>query len=144
MEAWNFLSAMGSSGAFRIRRAAVRVLPAGLVDAGSNAQQIFPWTITSCVYIWVALVAAGSSMFALARRWLDRRDAMFAAVLYAVNPYHLVIVYWRSAFAELLAASLVPLLLLFVLKAVDGERRIVIPLGLVLAGLGSRMLPRRS
>ncbi len=101
---------------------------------GATLSKIFPWTITSCVYIWVALVAAGSSMFALARRWLDRRDAMFAAVLYAVNPYHLVIVYWRSAFAELLAASLVPLLLLFVLKAVDGERRIVIPLGLVLAG----------
>ena len=42
----------------------------------------------------------------------DRRDAIFAAVLYAVNPYHLVIVYWRSAFAELLASCLVPLLLL--------------------------------
>ena len=101
---------------------------------GAVLSAIFPWTIASYVYIWVVLVAAGSSMFVLARRWLDRRDAMFAAVLYAVNPYHLVIVYWRSAFAELLAASLVPLLLLFVLKSADGERRIVIPLGLVLAG----------
>ena len=59
-------------------------------------------------------------MFMLARRWLDRRDATFAAVLYAVNPYHLVIVYWRSAFAELLASCLLPLLL-SVLSA-DGER----------------------
>jgi hypothetical protein len=101
---------------------------------GATLSKIFPWTITSCVYIWVALVAAGSSMFALARRWLDRRDAMFVAVLYAVNPYHLVIVYWRSAFAELLAASLVPLLLLFVLRTVDGKKQVVIPLGLVLAG----------
>jgi len=72
-------------------------------------------------------------MFLLVRRWFDRRDAMFAAVLYAVNPYHLVIVYWRSAFAELLAATLVPLLLLLILKAADGERRVIGPLGLVLA-----------
>ena len=67
-------------------------------------------------------------MFALARRWLDPRDATFAAVLYAVNPYHLVIVYWRSAFAELLASCLVPLLLLFVLEAADGKRRVIAPL----------------
>ena len=55
-------------------------------------------------------------MFLLSRQWLERRDATFAAVLYAVNPYHLVIVYWRSAFAELLASSLLPLLLLLVLR----------------------------
>ncbi len=77
-------------------------------------------------------------MFILMRRWLDRRNAIFAAVLYAVNPYHLVIVYWRSAFAELLASCLVPLLLLFVLKAVDEGRRVIftfaiMPLALVLA-----------
>lgn len=72
-------------------------------------------------------------MFLLVRRWLPRSDAIFAAVLYAVNPYHLVIVYWRSAFAELLASCLIPLLLLLVLKAADRERRAWIPLALVLA-----------
>lgn len=104
---------------------------------GAALTAIFPWTVASCVYIWIVLVAAGVAMFVLARRWLDRRDAMFAAVLYAVNPYHLVIVYWRSAFAELLASCLVPLLLLFVLKAVDAGtdnwKRTVVPLALVLA-----------
>jgi 6-pyruvoyl-tetrahydropterin synthase related domain len=89
--------------------------------------------VTASVYLWIALVAAGVSMFLLARRWLGRRDAIFAAVLYAANPYHLVIVYWRSAFAELLASCLVPLLLLFVLKATDNARRSILPLGLVLA-----------
>jgi len=54
-------------------------------------------------------------------------------VLYAVNPYHLVIVYWRSAFAELLASCLVPVLLLLVLKIAEGEKRVTIPLALVLA-----------
>ena len=51
-------------------------------------------------------------MFLLARRFLPRRDAIFAAALYAANPYHIVIVYWRSALAELLAGALLPLLLL--------------------------------
>jgi len=121
---------------------------------GAALSAIFPWTLASCIYIWIVLVAAGVAMFVLARRWLnpqrfdsqgidshkfDRRDAIFIAVLYAVNPYHLVIVYWRSAFAELLASCLVPLLLLFVLKAADeseGENhhwRAIVPLGLVLA-----------
>ncbi|MGD1077285.1 MAG: 6-pyruvoyl-tetrahydropterin synthase-related protein [Candidatus Sulfotelmatobacter sp.] len=100
---------------------------------GAALSAIFPWTVGSSIYIWIVLVAAGVSMFVLARRWLDRRDAIFVAVLYAVNPYHLVIVYWRSAFAELLASCLVPLLLLFVLKAVDEGRRVIVPLALVLA-----------
>jgi 6-pyruvoyl-tetrahydropterin synthase related domain len=105
---------------------------------GALLSAIFPWTLAPGVYIWIALAAAGVSMFLLARRRLDRRDAIFAAVLYAVNPYHLVIVYWRSAFAELLASCLVPLLLLYVLKATDEGRRTVfsrsiMPLALVLA-----------
>lgn len=100
---------------------------------GALLSAIFPWTVAASVYIWIVLTAAGTSMFLLARRWLDRRDAIFAAALYVVNPYHLVIVYWRSAFAELLASCLVPLLLLCVLKAVDEGRRAIMPLALVLA-----------
>ena len=100
---------------------------------GSLISAVFPWSIASPVYIWIALVLAGFSMFLLARRWLDERDAIFAATLYAVNPYHLVIVYWRSAFAELLASSLVPLLVLLLWRAAEGERRVMIPLGLLLA-----------
>jgi hypothetical protein len=100
---------------------------------GTVLSAIFPWTLVPSVYIWLVLVAAGVSMFLLARQWLDRRDATFAAVLYAVNPYHLVIVYWRSAFAELLASSLLPLLLLLVLRTEEKGRRITILLALVLA-----------
>ena len=107
--------------------------PPGSWTLGALLSALLPWRITSPVYIWVVLVLAGASMFTLARRWLDPRGAIFAAVLYAANPYHLVIVYWRSAFAELLASCLVPLLLFFALEAAEGKRRMIAPLGLVLA-----------
>ncbi len=100
---------------------------------GALLSAIFPWIVVSDIYIWLVLVAAGASMFLLARQWLDRRDATFAAVLYAVNPYHLVIVYWRSAFAELLASSLLPLLLLLLLRTAEKGRRTTIFLAFILA-----------
>jgi 6-pyruvoyl-tetrahydropterin synthase related domain len=100
---------------------------------GALLGAIFPWVAASSIYIWLVLVAAGVSMFVLARRWLDRRDATFAAVLYAVNPYHLVIIYWRSAFAELLASSLLPLVVLLLLRHGERRRRTTVPLAIVLA-----------
>lgn len=100
---------------------------------GGTLGAIFPWALVPSIYIWLVLVAAGASMFVLARQWLDRRDAIFAATLYAVNPYHLVIVYWRSAFAELLASSLLPLLLLLLLRSEKIDRRAIISLALILA-----------
>jgi 6-pyruvoyl-tetrahydropterin synthase related domain len=101
---------------------------------GAALSAAFPWTFAVDIYIWMVLVAAGVSMFMLVRQWLPRRDAIFAAAFYAVNPYHLVIVYWRSAFAELLASCVLPLLLLFLLRAAEGRRRVIIPLALLLAG----------
>jgi hypothetical protein len=101
---------------------------------GAALSAIFPWTLAVDIYIWMVLVAAGISMFVLMRQWLPRRDAIFAAAFYAVNPYHLVIVYWRSAFAELLASCVLPLVLLFLLRATDGRRREIVPLALLLAG----------
>jgi hypothetical protein len=91
---------------------------------GAALSAIFPWILVSSIYIWVVLLAAGIAMFMLARRWLTPRDSTFAAVLYAVSPYHLVIVYWRSAFAELLAAVLLPLLLLVLLQNESKHRKL--------------------
>ena len=92
-----------------------------------------PWKLVSGAYIWFALTLAGVSMFVLARQWLSREEALFAAAFYAVNPYHLVIVYWRSALAELLAAAYLPLLLLFTLRLQENARRAIVPLALLLA-----------
>lgn len=99
---------------------------------GAALGLLLPWKMVSGAYVWCALTASGCSMFLLARRWLSRNDAIFAAALYAANPYHIVVIYWRSALAELLAGCLLPLLLLVILRARDG-RRLLLPLSLVVA-----------
>ena len=90
---------------------------------GAALGAFLPWKIVPGAYEWIALTLSGVSMFLLARPYLARADAIFAAALYAANPYHIVIVYWRSACAELLAAALLPLLLLAVLRSEKFERK---------------------
>jgi hypothetical protein len=100
---------------------------------GAALGSFLPWKIVPGVYEWIALTLSGCAMFLLARRFLQRRDAIFAATLYAANPYHIVIVYWRSAFAELLAGALLPLLLLYLLRAEEEGSKTIVPLGLIVA-----------
>ncbi|MGB8010633.1 MAG: 6-pyruvoyl-tetrahydropterin synthase-related protein [Terriglobales bacterium] len=83
---------------------------------GAALGVVLPWKMVPGAYCWVALALAGAAMYRLARNWLPAPDALFAAVFYALNPYHLLIVYWRSAYAELLAAALLPLLLVCLLR----------------------------
>ncbi len=100
---------------------------------GAALGAVLPWKVVPGAFVWLALTLSGCSMFALARRWLSRNDAIFAAALYAANPYFIVIVYWRSAFAELLAGALLPLLLLYTLRLEDEGADAAVPLGLVVA-----------
>ena len=108
---------------------------------GAALGGLLPWKMVPGAYLWLALTLSGCSMFLLARRWLERRDAIFAAALYAANPYYIVIVYWRSAFAELLAGALLPLLLLCVLRLEEEEKKAVVPLGLTVAAAWLTNLP---
>ena len=101
---------------------------------GATLGAALPWKAVPGVYVWIALTLSGCSMFVLVRRWLDRRDAMFVAVLYATNPYYILVVYWRSAFAELLAGALLPLLLLWVLRLEEEGWDAALRLTLVVAG----------
>lgn len=101
---------------------------------GAALGSVLPWKMVPGVYEWIALTLSGCSMFLLARRFLNFRDAIFAAALYAVNPYHVIIVYWRSAFAELLAGALLPLLLLCLLRSEEKESRwTILSLGAIVA-----------
>jgi hypothetical protein len=85
---------------------------------------LLPWRMAPGVYIWLALIVAGLSMWRFAREWLAPPQAIAAAALFMVNPYNLVNVYYRSDFAELLACALLPLLLWFAVGvAREGARR---------------------
>jgi 6-pyruvoyl-tetrahydropterin synthase related domain len=94
---------------------------------------VLPWKLVPAAYTWMVLTLAGCSMFALAKKWLSRSDAIFAAMLYAANPYNLVIVYWRSDQAELMASIYLPLMFLILLRMNEDGQRAVVPLSLVMA-----------
>jgi len=102
---------------------------------GATLGGALPWRVVPGVFVWLTLVIAGLSMFALARERLPRDVAMLAGILYAANPYHLVIVYYRSDFAELLASALLPLPVLFALRLKDGGWRSVAPLAAAFAAI---------
>lgn len=102
---------------------------------GAALSFLFPWSMVPGAFIWLALTLAGVAMFTLAREWLPEIDAMAAGVLFALNPYHLVIVYWRSDFAELLGSALTPLVVLFTMRTATAPRRGFVPLALVTAAV---------
>src|SRR4029077_12497544 len=108
---------------------------------GAALGAALPWKIVPGAYCWIVLMFAGAAMYRLAREWFPVPDALFAAVFYALNPYHLVIVYWRSAYAELLAAALLPVLLLCLLRLKQPGFRPTLWLSLTLAAAWLTNLP---
>lgn len=105
---------------------------------GAAIGSVLPWKMAASAFIWLALTGAGISMHKLAREWMAGPQAIAAAILCVVNPYNLVIVYYRSAFGELLAVALMPLLIwaalrVFLLFSGDHEAN-----GLLRAGRAAR------
>jgi hypothetical protein len=98
---------------------------------GAGLGSVLPWKEAPGAFIWLTLIFAGYAMLRFAREYLTPGQAAGAAVLYAVNPYNLVNVYYRSDFAELLAGAVFPLLLWGTLRAMrDGWRslpRLAVP-----------------
>jgi hypothetical protein len=92
---------------------------------------ILPWTATPIVYTWLALTACGLSLYYAARDFTTPTAALLAATFYAVNPYMLFTAYERTAYAELLAAAWIPLLLHAILRKQITIPRIAIPVALL-------------
>lgn len=90
--------------------------PPGSWILGAALGSVLPWQIAPGAFIWLALAGGGMAMWRLAREWLSPSEAAAGAVFFAVNPYNLVIVYYRSDFAELLAVALFPLLVFSTLR----------------------------
>lgn len=83
---------------------------------GAALGLLLPWKMVPGAFIFFSLVLAGLSMHRLARGRMSPEAALAAAVIYAVNPYFLVIAYLRSDFAELLAAAIFPLAVHYLLE----------------------------
>ena len=99
--------------------------------AGAALGSLLPWRVVPGAFIWLTLVLAAISMWKFSREWLPEPWAIVAALLYEVNPYHLVIVYYRSDFAELLAGAFFPLLIWGALRAAREGWRYVPALAVV-------------
>jgi hypothetical protein len=92
---------------------------------------ILPWGWTPVVYTWLALTAGGLALYSLARDFTTSTAALLAATFYVVNPYMLFTAYERTAYAELLAAAWIPLLLHAILRKQITIPRIAIPVALL-------------
>ncbi len=100
---------------------------------GAALGTALPWKVVPGAFVWLAVVLAGLSMFWLAREWLSSGAAVVAAAFYAANPYHLVLIYYRSDFAELLASAALPLAALLAIRVGRGGSRNIVTLALVFA-----------
>lgn len=105
----------------------------GLIGAALGV--VLPWRAVPGVLVWFTLFGAGLCMYKLARDWLAPRHALIAAVWFAANPYHVVSIYYRSAFAELMAAALFPLMIWGVIRIARGEWKRAPVLAIVFAAI---------
>ena len=100
---------------------------------GGALGSVIPWLFVPVAFDVCAVFLAGFAMLKMAREWFDEPDATLIAIAYAVNPYMLLTIYVRSAFAEELASAFFPLLVLWIVRE-RPARQMFLPLALTMAG----------
>ncbi len=83
---------------------------------GAALGGIFRWKAAPWLFTAICLFCAGLAMRRFAEEWLRPVAATAAACLYIANPYMLFVGYERTAYGELMAAALIPLLLSFAVR----------------------------
>ena len=108
---------------------------------GVSLGLLLPWKLVSGVYIWLMFALGGIAMWHCAREWLAPDDALVAALLFTVNPYLLICAYKRGNYADLLACSLLPLLVWGGIRMARAPKRTMLPLAIIFAALWLSDLP---
>ena len=98
---------------------------------GAALTLIFPIASVPAIFTWIALTAAALSMYRLAREYAPPNIAVLVATLYLANPYTLFTAFERTAYAELLAAAWLPLLVLAAIERYPRVRSIALVLALL-------------
>src|SRR4051812_36285678 len=90
---------------------------------GALTLDVVPLRWAPGIFVFFSVALSAACMWMLAKAFVDRRWALFASALYALNPYLLLTVYARAAYAELLLAAIAPLIILALLRTVEGSWR---------------------
>ncbi len=83
---------------------------------GSALGSLLGWQFAPWLFTAICLFCAGLAMRRFAQEWLTPLASTVAACLYIANPYMLFVAYERTAYGELMAAALLPLLLSFAVR----------------------------
>jgi hypothetical protein len=98
---------------------------------GALLTTILPWISVSTAFTWLVLFLSGITMHRLLHRWVSPGMAMLCGCLYLANPYMLFCAYERTAYAELMAAAWMPLLLAAIFRPRTSIWRIALAIGLL-------------
>ncbi len=89
------------------------------------------WTAAPILFTGISFFAAGCAVYALLTSFVSGKTATLSTCLFIANPYLLFVAYERTAFAELLATTLIALLLLLAFRPVIS----LVPTAIVIAAL---------
>ena len=108
---------------------------------GAVLTLLLPFRMALGAYVWLVLVLAGFSFFYLCRQFFDARASLLGAVVYVLNPYHLLEVHARCSLAELLVSASLPLLLLAIYRLSGTGRRGIAVVALLFAMVALTNIP---
>ena len=108
---------------------------------GGVLTSLLPFRLVLGAYVWLVLALAGFSFFHLCRQFFDERASLLGAVVYVLNPYHLLEVHARCSMAELLVSVWLPLLLLAIYRLGEPGRRRIAAVAMLFAVIALTNIP---